>query len=295
MTNNDKLRLCGGSGSDKTPIILIDNPSANKVLQSSDSDIGIVDLEIDVLGEALHTQIAYRNCQATLADVIPMARLLSKKIIQTVLRNLSRNGTPVPCRKGCTECCRHLAICSVPEAFHLVKKAAIMPMNQWEHITAVCSSVTKQVHEYLRRYIANNNCIDDVLVNKQQLKQISDWYFGKKVSCPFLLNDSCAIYEQRPIVCCEHLVTGSSPCWENRMGDVKEVEIPIRIEIALKLMTSKLEQTTAESVILPCIFDWYVENRMRANRTWPAKVLAEHFVEAVYEAQNIGLNNSKLM
>ena len=145
-TDKHKNRLYGRSGSNKTPIILIDNSAANKVLQSSDSDIGIVDLEFDVLGEALHTQIAYRNCQATLADVVPTARLLSKKIIQTVLRNLSRNGTPVPCRKGCTECCRHLAICSVPEAFHLVKKAAIMPMNQWGHITTVCSSVTKQIH-----------------------------------------------------------------------------------------------------------------------------------------------------
>jgi Fe-S-cluster containining protein len=272
--------------SDDVPIILLDKSTATVARRST--NMNITELSLDVLGEPVQAYIGFLDGSATLADVVPMARLLSTWIGQVFQRGLSSNGTAVPCRKGCAVCCYYLVSLSVPEAFRLMKEVMVMSSNVREDVMASCLNMTTGLQKYLSRYYMLNKSQKADNLDYYQVKEISDWYFRQQWPCPFLCNNVCTIYEQRPIVCREHMVAGSSlTCQTDGTHDAIETQTPIGIEIALKLLSSALEQTHYESVPLPCVFDWYHANAGRSDRTWPAKVLVENFIEAVHKVENL--------
>ena len=271
--------------SDKLPIILLDGVRSQQAQQNT--ELNIIDVELDIFEERIHVRIGFRDSPATLAEITPVARALSTKIVQCVEKKAAETGFAVPCRKGCSLCCRYLISLSVPEAFRLVREIMMMPLAQREKIMNRCFQISQWLQKQLRNcYTAKKSSNGDNL-NPQQLKEISEWYFREEISCPFLCDDECTIYSLRPMVCREHLVAGSTfPCGKDGAINSPKVHIPVRVEIALKLMISKLEQTRQESIMLPCVFDWFLNNKERCNRVWPAKTLIEHFVEAVYEAEH---------
>lgn len=94
----------------------------------------VMDLHLDVFGEPVRARIGVRDVPARLADIVPMARTLSSKLVQVVMRNLRRSGTAVPCGKGCAACYHHLIGISIPEAFRLVEEVAAMPPERREGV-----------------------------------------------------------------------------------------------------------------------------------------------------------------
>ena len=261
------------------PIVVLEESEQGDGL---DSDMKITPLELDISGEPVYFRIGAADGQAKLADIVPAARLLSTKIVQAVQRNLSRGGIAVPCREGCAVCCDYLVFVSVPETFRLMAEATMMPLERCGDMAQSCSQAAQPVHEYLSEHIVGNESPRWDIVTAQQVKEFSDWYVTEKLPCPFLHGGLCTIYEQRPIICREHLVTGSaSPCRIDGMDDKRKVRMPVRISNALKALSSELEGTIEESVVLPCVFEWYRNNTERGERTWPAAMMVERFVDIV--------------
>ena len=100
-------------------------------------------------------------------------------------------------------------------------------------------------------------------------------------ACPFLHDNLCAIYEHRPLVCREYIVAGSFLKCRIGGGNVaRKVKLPIRILNVVSQLSTEMEGTNVEVVALPCVFDWYQkpENVERRNRTWPALLLVEQFI-----------------
>jgi len=269
----------------KRSIILLDGTRSKQAQQNT--ELNIIDVQLEFFDEPIHVRIGFRDSPATLADITPVARALSTKIMGCVEKKTIRSGFAIPCHKGCGLCCQYLISLSVPEAFRLVRETMMMRLVQREKIMNRCFEISQWLQKQLRNYYTAKKSSNGDNLNPRQLKEIAEWYFKEEISCPFLHNNMCTIYSLRPMVCREHLVAGStSPCGNNGTSNSPKVQVPVRIEIALKLMTSKLEQTRQESIVLPCIFDWFLNNKERCNRTWPAKMLVEHFVKAVYEAEH---------
>ena len=264
---------------DKLPIILLEG-FANLAMQNN--NMKVVDLELNVFNNPLYVQIGVRDCPATLADIVPMARALSTKITNLMQKKVVSDGFAVPCRKGCTACCYHLICLSVPEALRLTEEMLIMPLDKRKKIMQSSHRIAEKVQKKTSKIISllNNLTKQEVMNYYMQLMKISDWYFDQKLPCPFLHNNLCMIYECRPIVCIQHLVADStSPCSFDYETNACKVQMPISIANVLTELSSELEHADLEPVILPCIFDWYEENCDRHKRTWPAPFLVERFID----------------
>jgi Fe-S-cluster containining protein len=132
----------------------------------------------------------------------------------------------------------------------------------------------------VQRYLSKNNY--DIFAASDMQEKFADWYLKQKKPCSFLSNNSCSIYEQRPIACREHLIVNTDiSCSYEDHNDGNTLEVPISIRQALKVLTCNLEMTTMESIVLPCIFDWYKLNTELSNRTWAAATMAKRFVNIV--------------
>lgn len=242
----------------------------------------VIGLKLDILGETLNLRIGVGKEQAKLSDIVPPARALCDRITEIVLLRLSKDRGSIPCGKGCSACCKRCLVpLSVPEALRFKEEIIAEPVSRREFIWEACLHAARLI----LRQRPPESLIDltDVssLMQSIDMGLISNWYTSLNLTCPFLINNVCGIYEQRPLACREHFIKGSSEACRG-LGEVAEVlEMPVRLPNVLGQLASELEGTDVEAVILPLALLWSEENSERTERSWPAELMVKRFVEIV--------------
>jgi len=259
----------------------------NESINSATEDIGF---ELDILGRKVFFHITVSQRRARLADIVPLARGISKKVTDIVVENTSGNGGRIPCCRGCAACCaRYLVPLSVPEAFRLREEIAEEPRCRRESIFEACLLTTKRILSERPPTQFTERTTGPSLVGPIDLNLVSNWYRNLKLPCPFLHKGLCTIYDRRPLACREHFVKGSADACRGGRGNAEVVRLPVQMPNALAQLAGELEGTGDEAVILPLALFWYEQNRQRANRTWPAVMMVRRFLEIV---KTMALENS---
>jgi len=258
--------------------------------ESSNSATEVIGFELVILGKKVNFSIAVSKERARLADIVPLARGISKKVTEVVVEKTNGNGGSIPCRKGCAACCdRYLVPLSVPEAFRLKEEIAQEPRSRRESIFRACLLTTKRILSQRPPTQFTKRTTGPSLVGPINLNLVSNWYKNLKLPCPFLYKGLCTIYDQRPLACREHFVKGSAGACRGGRGNAEVVRLPVQMPNALAQLADELEGTGDEAVILPLTLFWYEQNRQRANRTWPAVMMVRRFLEIV---KTMALKNS---
>lgn len=265
-------------------IVVFDDSESSSDVPAHDSEL--VELELNIFGNSLHLYIAAGNKPARLSTLVHLARLLSTKITTIIKEYVINNGDTITCQAKCSQCCRYLVPLAIPEAMRLNEE--VMQMSKWEQ-RFVCESITltaKQIFKltpkgFLQGLAEAQSEMDS------KLNDISKWYYSMNLPCPFLLSDMCTIYNQRPMVCREHLVVNSAPdsCKPHNTKQPQLLQKPISIAEALAELTNELEQKPVETIILPFVLAWCDENYEYFEHTWPASELVGRFVE-ILNSQN---------
>jgi len=243
----------------------------------------VIGLELDILGKKMNFHIRAGKDQARLADIVPLARMLCTEITDVVLQSVSINGGQIACRKGCLACCRHLIPLSVPEAFRLNEEISAATGRRRESVWKTCLHAARQILDRKPPIPLMSQAAEASPASSVDLNIVSKWYRDFKLDCPFLHNGVCTIYEQRPLACREHYVTGSARACRGEFGAAEVLEMPVQVLNALGKLASELEGTSVEAVILPLALVWCEENRQRDERTWPFATMVKRFFEIVKE------------
>ncbi len=250
----------------------------------SKCDEKVSTFELNVLNTKVNFRIGIKENQASLADIVPLARTICTKICNIVLQNVNSNGGKIPCRKNCSaHCCRYLVPLSVPEALRLKKEISEAPPEKRELIWKGCLAASRHIliNKPPRKLTHQSAKVSS---NEQSdLNIISNWYRGLNLDCPFLHKNTCTIYEQRPLACREHYVTGSARGCEEEHAATKLLEMPLYVSNALGQLASELEGTDVEAVILPLVLSWCEENKKRAEKTWPYAMMVERLFKIIKE------------
>ncbi|MHC4395146.1 MAG: YkgJ family cysteine cluster protein [Planctomycetota bacterium] len=274
------------------PIAVFDESEGTPDIRDN-HHMDLMELKLDIFGKPLHVCIGAENKPAKLSDLVPSARFLSAEIISLIKQHIINNGDTIACRANCSACCRYLIPLSIPEVIRLTEEVTVMAewerrfVNESSLFTARC--ILELTPKYSFEKFTNTG-----LETGFRPKEVSDWYSRMNLPCPFLLNNLCTIYEQRPIACCEHLVIGSaSNCRNNSTNHAQPVQMPISILTALAQLTSEIEQTTIEAIALPFAFVWCQENPEYSKHTWPASQLVRRFINILI-TQNRYNNKAEL-
>src|SRR5205085_4531682 len=84
----------------------------------------------------------------------------------------------------------------------------------------------------------------DESLTKEQARDVARRYFGLGLVCPFLEDDACGIYEERPFVCRQYLVTSPAELCRDPFNNPVEV-IPMPIAAATALLNTASELSAA--------------------------------------------------
>ena len=249
------------------PASLLNNNSTGRVS-------GIVELNIPMDGQSCCFAIEVADPELSLAGLVPLARELAEQITRIKTAQLNERQTTVPCRKGCAACCNYLVPLSVPEALVFAEELDRLPPQQSGPIKKAVLESSRKILESTRR-----GCFD---ADGQSYDAISGWYNSLGLVCPFLTNNICSNYQNRPIACREHLVVGSSDnCSASADNRPRVVKLPVSILDCLAKLSAELEKTAVESVAMPLALAWANQNRLRLQKKWPARLLIERFRDII--------------
>ncbi len=257
-------------------ITLLDKFNKSSVPLAPDTEV--LHYELDLLGKPIQLDIALSQSRAKLSDIVPLARVLSSKFAIMTLEQIRKDGETIGCCKYCSVCCKYLVPLSIPEAFRLNDEIMALPeqfRQQFTHsfVDAAEKILSKENEDF---------DLNESSVNQLQLKQISKWYSALQLSCPLLFDDLCTLYEQRPLACREHIVTGSADlCHLDSAGEPRIAPMPVSILDILGQLTGELLDSQTEAVILPFTLPWAQDNDELSNRTWPAKMMVDRFMGIV--------------
>jgi len=242
----------------------------------------VISFELVIFDEILNFHIEVGKERAKLSDIVPLARTLCNRITEVVVRRTISDQCRIPCGKGCSACCsRYLVPVSVPEALRLKEEIDAAPAYRREPILMACLRQARLILSHKPPKPLTSQTEEVSPQKSTNLNLVSNWYSNLKLACPFLYNHVCSIYEQRPLACREHYITGSARACKGMRGDAEVLDMPVQLPNVLGQLASELEGTNVEAVILPLVPVWGENNSERAEQSWPAEMMVKRFVEII--------------
>lgn len=260
------------------PIRVLDNSIAT---ERPAGDTKIIGLELDIFSNELNFNVAASGV-ACLADAVPPARAICEKITGVTIEQTRAQGKFIPCNIKCPACCGYLVSMSVPEVMCFKREIFCKQKKPLNRILPAYLHAARRILKYRppENFFSDSPSLP---YGPPETKALGDWYDGLNLVCPFLRQNRCMIYEQRPFVCREHFVTGSSlGCRKNRSG-AQTVEMPLQMSNVLCRLSKELCNAD-EAIMMPFALSWCDINQELCNRTWPAEIMANLLAEIIKES-----------
>jgi Fe-S-cluster containining protein len=175
----------------------------------------------------LNTTIAAPAGPTRLIQLLPLANALSDAVTGMAEQALEKQGEKVTCKKGCAACCRSMIPISQVEARRLRELV--------ENLLARFADAVRRLDQagLLGRLRSRDRWTD------AENTKIQVQYFLQGIACPFLEDEACTIYRDRPASCREFLVTSPAEnCSRPTNEDVRIVKLPFRVMSALARLDS---------------------------------------------------------
>ncbi len=263
------------------PIRILDDCGVKRCLADGSNIIG---LELDIFGRHLDFRIAAAG-SARLADIVPAARIICDKITDIITEQIRSQGGIIPCHKKCPACCNYLVSLSVPEVLCFRQEIYRKQKYQLARILLTYFHAARRIMKH-RPPIHVLEFSSGSPDNLSDIKDLADWYAGLNLTCPFLRNSQCAIYQQRPFVCREHFVTGSAQGCRRNSDEAQAIEMPVQMGNVLCRLSKELCDVD-DAVMMPLALAWCDMNKQLCERAWPAEMITKLFVEIVKETVSV--------
>lgn len=175
---------------------------------SSPADTLTATFQLRWEGQTLETEVTVPAGRVSPRIVLPQVRQFADNLIGLGIAATEARGESVSCRVGCAACCRHLVPLAESEARHLADVTRRLPQP-----------LRDRVHE--RFVSAKRRLIDTTLMATLEAPAQHDTteagvaYLRLAIDCPFLEEEQCVIYQDRPFACREYLVTSPAENCQN--------------------------------------------------------------------------------
>jgi Fe-S-cluster containining protein len=224
--------------------------------------------------------------------IVPVIRRLGEEAQALELARSLENGKPVSCRKGCAACCRMMVPLSPPEAFALRDYVRSLSVERQEHIAErfARSKSVLLAHGLWHRLLDMGETAEPP--DDAALEPINRDYYALQLACPFLEDEVCSIYEERPAACRELLVTSPADwCQDLIKNHVEPVPVPVRIGPALGLVWGELTNTSPRLIPLPTAIDWAERHQRENQSTWQGTQLLDRLLDKVWRFLSLAFQN----
>lgn len=213
-------------------------------------------VRLPLLGGDREVTLPVPGGKGALTMVLPAARKLSKASMDASVESERAEGRHVTCKSGCAACCRQLIPVSLIEARALMTIVEKMPTAKRDAIERRFAASLARIEEAglapKPGREPRTSLLSDVAGDvRDQWNDVNDRYLALDLACPFLERERCVVYEDRPFVCREHMVTTDPAACTTGVG-ARAVPRPAYLTRALAKTVEALDGIMPSS--LPLLF-----------------------------------------
>lgn len=225
-------------------------------MSAADDHPGCVNVRVrlSVFGRSMLGELTLPAGPVRPERLLPLFRSLDEAILEAASDALAKESLAISCRRGCAACCRKLVPVSAMEARWIVEVINELPEPTQRAVRSRFAAARRRLHEA---------GLLDKLLHLDELTDDECWavgleYFRRWITCPFLEQEECRIYPERPLACREYAVT-SPP--ENCFPDsstrtVRCLNLPFSLSTALARAGEPSGPRKSEWVALVLVPEW---------------------------------------
>lgn len=216
-------------------------------------------------------------------SIVPLIRRLGEEAQALEIARSVDVGREPSCRKGCAACCRMLVPLSAPEAFALREWVKSRPAEQQVRIAVRFAEAKSQLLSHSLWEGLSELCEASVPLNDDALEDVNREYYALRMPCPFLEEDICTMYEERPAACRELLVTSPPDRCDDLINNpVEPIAAPVRVSTVLGLLWQELTKSSTRLIPLPMALDWAERHEDENGRTWKGVELLDQALDKTW-------------
>jgi Fe-S-cluster containining protein len=194
----------------------------------------------------LQTTVSVPQGPTTVRDLLPLAQSFSDAVVNAVVKTNEENGQKISCTKGCGACCRQLVPITETEARHIRTVVESLPEPRRTAVRTRFAEARQRLEK--SGGLAQLLHPEEIPLDKKQAFALH--YFFQGIPCPFLEDESCSIYVDRPLVCREYLVTSAvEHCARPTAETIRAVKMPVKVWTAL----ARLDASSSSQGKLPWV------------------------------------------
>lgn len=193
--------------------------------------------------------------KVSFVDILPEIYMIYTTVLESTLAEQSTKGVVPSCSNGCDICCYQLITVSIHEAILLAYIVDNLGTAEKKRLKTSFANILITLEK--------NNLLKDLIDfhtnhfgDKELISSIQKEYWNLKLSCPFLLDNSCSIYPYRPLICRQYLVSSDPVCCKGSFkNDHLVTRIPLTHDFASAAASFDGEEAiTTRGIPLPIIF-----------------------------------------
>lgn len=248
---------------------------------------------LEVGGERFELELTIPAVSVKPQRMLPVFQKITNTIVARGIERSEARGESISCKPACGACCRQPLLISEAEVFNLAKLIEQMPPERR-------SVIEKRFEDGIARFRDINwfGRFDDMTrraidtpTKELEVEFVSllTEYINERVACPFLENESCSIYEDRPLVCREYLVTSPAEnCANPRPYNTRKLPISGSSSKAFARLCGASNSSNPSSLLLIRTLEFVKanEDNLRTNEG-PAWV--EDFFKMLTHSPEAGL------
>lgn len=188
------------------------------------------DLKLDIGGERYELNLTIPAAAVKPQRMLPVFQKLTNEIVDRGIQRSAEAGKPVSCKAACAGCCRQPILISEAEAFNAADLIEAMPAERRNAVKQRFRESREHFEklDWFNRFDAmseRSKAGQDPNLAREFVSLLSE-YIDQQVACPFLEDEFCSIYDDRPLVCREYLVTSpAANCTSPRPDNTEKLPI----------------------------------------------------------------------
>lgn len=185
---------------------------------------------VKVFDRAVDLEMTLPARPTRMQTLLPVLRSVADSFVSVAVDRATAAGKSISCQAGCGACCRQLVPIAEEEAREVAALVDRLPEPRR-------SEIRRRFAAARERLVAAGMHADLIApegFGSRDPKTAGVEYFALGIACPFLENESCSIYEERPITCREYLVTSPAErCASPTPETIESVKLATKVWNAL--------------------------------------------------------------
>ena len=226
--------------------------------------------------------------------IVPLMRRLGEEAQALEVARSIDAGKPPSCHKGCAACCRMLVPLSAPEAFALREWVRARPPDQQERISARLEEMKSLLLSHGLWQRLSELCNAPEQGNDDALEVVNREYYALRMPCPFLEEEVCTIYEERPAACRELLVSSPPERCEDLINNpVEPIAVPVLVSTVLGLLWQELRKSPTRLIPLPLALEWANGHEQESQQAWKGVELLDSALDKTWRFLSQSMSSNR--